>query len=199
MFLIIQSLLCHVIYLLSVFRFFGHLLSILYTLDCDNVVIAGDLNARIVGLHDLIPDVDNISNRVNKDDTKSGHYEEMTDFFLDMKFCVVNGRVTKEYDNYTCVSSRGSSVVDYMLVPHFTLEQCDSFKVHLVKDLIDPTIITVESLPDHSALELCIKMGFTSDMITIAILIYVTAINLVNKHVENMMLKICLITFYRVK
>ena len=162
--------------------FFGHLLSISYTLDCHNVVIAGDLNARIVGLHDLIPDVDNISNRVNIDDTKSGHYEEMIDFLLDMKFCVVNGRVTKEcdnyrsmitkeYDNYTCVSS--SSVVDYMLVPHFTLEQCDSFKVHLVKDLIDPTINTVESLPDHSVLELCIKRGFTSDMITKAILIYV--------------------------
>ena len=53
-----------------------------------------------------------------------------------------------------------------MLVPHSTLEKCDSFKVHLVKDLIDPTINTVESLPDHSVLELCIKMGFTSDMIT---------------------------------
>ena len=137
--------------------FFGHLLSILYTLDCDNVVIAGDLNTRIVGLHDFIPDVDNISNRVNIDDTKSGHYEEMIDFLLDSKFCVVNGRVTKEYDNYTCVSSRGSSVVDYMLVPHSTLEKCDSFKVHLVKDLIDPRINTVESLPGHSVLELCIK------------------------------------------
>ena len=61
--------------------YFGHLLSILYTLDCDNVVIAGDLNARIVGLQDFIPDVDNISNRVNMADTKSGHYEEMIDFF----------------------------------------------------------------------------------------------------------------------
>ena len=110
--------------------------------------------------------MDNISNRVNIDDTKSGHYEEMIDFLLDSKFCVVNGRVTKEYDNYTCVSSRGSSVVDYMLVPHSTLEKCDSFKVHSVKDLIHPTINTVESLSDHSVLELCIKMGFTSDMIT---------------------------------
>ena len=41
--------------------FFGHFLSIFYTLDSDNVVIAGNLNARIVGLHDFIPDVDNIS------------------------------------------------------------------------------------------------------------------------------------------
>ena len=79
---------------------------------------------------------------------------------------MVNGRVTKEYDSYTCVSSRGSSVVYYMLVPHSTLEKCDSFKVHLVKDLIDPIINTVECLPDLSVLELCIKMGFTSDMIT---------------------------------
>ena len=53
-----------------------------------------------------------------------------------------------------------------MLVPHSTLEKCDSFKVHLVKVLIDPTNNTVESLPDHSVPELCIKMGFTSDMIT---------------------------------
>ena len=141
-------------------------ISILYTLHSDNVVIAGDLNARIVGLQDFIPDVDNISNRVNIDDTKSRHYEEMIDFLLDSKLCMVNGRVTKEYDNYTCVSSRGSSVVDYMLVPHSTLEKCDSFKVHLVKNLIDPTINTVESLSDHTVLELCIQMGFTSDMIT---------------------------------
>ena len=69
--------------------FSGHLLSILYTLASDNVVIAGDLNARIVGLQDFIPDVDNISNRVNIDDTKSGHYKEMIDFILDSKFCGV--------------------------------------------------------------------------------------------------------------
>ena len=41
--------------------FFSHLLSMLYTLDSDNVVIAGDLNARIVGLHDFILGVDTIS------------------------------------------------------------------------------------------------------------------------------------------
>ena len=71
---------------------------------------------------------------------------------------VVNGRVTEEYNNYTCVSSRGSSVVDKMLGPHCTLEKCDSFKVHLVKDMINPTINIVESLLDHSVLKLCIKM-----------------------------------------
>ena len=76
----------------------------------DNIVIAGDLNARIVGLQDFIPDVDNISNRVNIDDTKSGHYEEIIDFLLASKFCVVNGRVTKELvrnnrQSYTAIQS----------------------------------------------------------------------------------------------
>ena len=84
-------------------------------LDSDNVVIAGDLSARIVGMHDFIPGVDTISNRVNIDFTKSEHYEEMIDFLSDTKLCVVNGSVIKKYANYTCVCGRGSSVVDYML------------------------------------------------------------------------------------
>ena len=66
--------------------------------------------ARIVELQDFIPDVDNISNRVNIDDTQSGHYEEIIDFLLDSKFCVVNGRVTKELvrnnrQSYTAIQS----------------------------------------------------------------------------------------------
>ena len=58
-------------------------------------------------------------------------------------------------------------VTCYLLVPHSTLEKCISFKVHLVKDMIDPTINTIKRPPDHSVLEFCIKVGFTSDMITI--------------------------------
>ena len=54
-------------------------------------------------MHDFIPDFDKISNRVNIDDTESKAYEEKIDFVLDCTFCVVNGRVTKEYDNYLCI------------------------------------------------------------------------------------------------
>ena len=59
--------------------------------------------------------------------------QEMVDFLLDSIFCVVNVRMTKEYDNYTCLFNRGSPVVDYtcrpMLVPHSTV----SFNLQLLK------------------------------------------------------------------
>ena len=32
--------------------------------------------------------------------------------------CVLNGRITPEFDNFTSISTKGNAVVDYMWVPH---------------------------------------------------------------------------------
>ena len=41
--------------------------------------------------------------------------EKLIDFVRDMTLCIVNGRVSPEKDNYTSISKRGRSVVDYIL------------------------------------------------------------------------------------
>ncbi len=45
--------------------------------------------------------------------------------------CILNGRITPQFDNYTSVSVKGKSVVDYFAVSHKNLGLCKSFKIHL--------------------------------------------------------------------
>ena len=58
-------------------------------------------------------------------------------FLRDLQLCTVNGGITPEYDNYTFLSSRGKSLVDYIMTPLINLAQCISCKVQTVHDLID--------------------------------------------------------------
>ena len=53
------------------------------------------------------------------------------------KFCTVNGRVDTDQDNFTCVSTRGKSVVDYMCVPHDCLRMCTSISVSFMSSLME--------------------------------------------------------------
>ena len=69
--------------------------------------------------------------------------------------CVLNGRVDSATDDYTCVSWRGKSVVDYMIVQCDEFDMVKSFKVFPVSDLLNlfsimPSMTT--KLPDHSVL-----------------------------------------------
>ena len=54
---------------------------------------------------------------------------------------------------YTCVSSKGKSVVDYTFVPHEQMHFWKGFKVHLITDTImGKSIPHPEKRPDHSLL-----------------------------------------------
>jgi hypothetical protein len=72
--------------------------------------------------------------------------------------CVVNGRVTPQFDNWTSVSVRGSAVVDYFIVPYEQLSLCDEFKVCTAREMVekycDVSCITNTRniIPDHSIL-----------------------------------------------
>ena len=60
--------------------------------------------------------------------------EFMRDYTL---LCLVNVKTTFVYDNYTFLSSRGESVVDYILAPLINLSQCVSCKAQTVNDQHD--------------------------------------------------------------
>lgn len=74
-------------------------------------------------------------------------------------------------DNYTCVSSRGKSVVDYIWVPQDNYVQCVDFCVDLCSDLIErynlENYISEKSkVPDHSILSLIFNVDQLYDHTT---------------------------------
>ncbi len=56
-----------------------------------------------------------VPKRTPLDSIVHGHGEPLTDFMQDVKMCVLNGRLKPENDNYTCISPRGASFVDYIM------------------------------------------------------------------------------------
>ncbi len=77
------------------------------------------------------------------------------EFLLDSKCCIINGRITPEYDNPTFVSTRGTSVVDYIVTPHDCIKQVTKCTVDLCSDImtelgIENMISDMCKAPDHS-------------------------------------------------
>ncbi|WAQ95035.1 hypothetical protein MAR_007506 [Mya arenaria] len=97
----------------------------------------------------------------NKSINQHGH--TFIEFLNDAKLCVLNGRFTS--DNYTSISTKGNSVVDYLCVPQDMFDWFKSFTVLTVKEITDRHnlhgLIGVRSrLLDHSALLAKIDLGF---------------------------------------
>jgi hypothetical protein len=87
----------------------------------------------------------------------------LIDFLQEALFFTVNGRVTIENDGYT---SRGSSVVHYILVSHEQINVCKSFQVLPCTKLIDEYNLrhllgNYCKVPDHSmlVLDVCFPSG----------------------------------------
>ena len=139
-------------------NFFTHLTSQLYLyVDYEYVFLCGDYNARVGDMCDNIQEVDEVVERCVIDHVKAGHGESFVEFLRDSKLCIVNGRITPEYDNFTCISGKGKSVVDYIVTTQDCVNKCIECKVELVNDLIDDyqcmsLLSNTCKAPDHSLL-----------------------------------------------
>ena len=122
--------------------------------DCDLLLGSGDLNARTKEILDFLPDVDgNMPKRSNPDKTKNAHGGHFLTFLKDNRAIILNGRVTPELNNYTFVSTRGTSVPDYVFCPLEQFQFCTEMKTLLVRDVANELKIPPpQSLPDHSIL-----------------------------------------------
>ena len=122
--------------------------------DCDLLVGSGDVNARTQEIVDFLPDIDgNVPKRKNPDKIKNSHGGHFITFLKDNRAVILNGRITPELNNYTFVSTRGSSVPDYMFCPLEQYVYCKEMKTLLIRDIInDLKIPPPQSLPDHSIL-----------------------------------------------
>ncbi len=51
--------------------------------------------------------------------------------------CILNGRIgDTSSDQYTCLSVKGKSVVDYAFVPHNQLHFWNKFQLHQMRNII---------------------------------------------------------------
>ena len=144
--------------------FYAHIMNLLYVYnECDMVILTGDLNSRIGSECDYIPEIDDINSRTVLDKTKNKHGTVLLDFLMDAKMCVCNGRVSPEFDNFTFVEpNRGSSVVDYFIVPIECYDKCVKLQIHTTLEMINKHCAAANidiGKPDHSVLVLTVQSG----------------------------------------
>ena len=77
------------------------------------------------------------------DFTKNSFGEYLCKFLIDSNCCILNGRDCIKND-LTFVSTRGSCVVDYFIVPYENLEHFKTFQVHTYQSLTCATTINTE-------------------------------------------------------
>ena len=59
------------------------------------------------------------------------------EFLNESKFCVLNGRFNELKDNYTSVSRKRKSVVDFICIPQDIFNMCRNFSVITVQSSVD--------------------------------------------------------------
>ena len=105
--------------------FYCHLITLIYlNSHVDMFILAGDLNARIGTRQDFIEQVNSISKRIGIDKSINSYCDTFLEFLMDIKMCILNGRVTPKFEDCTCLNKRGNSKVDYIITEHKNVNQC---------------------------------------------------------------------------
>ena len=105
--------------------------------DVDFTYMMGDMNSRVGNLKDFIPEIDDLPERIVIDATDNSHGHALVDFLIETKLAIVNGRCCPLSDSFTCISHKGSSIVDYLIAAHENFHQIIDFEVLPVTEVID--------------------------------------------------------------
>ena len=113
------------------------------------------MNSRVGDLKDIISEIDSIPSRSTLDSVKNHHGYDFIEFLTESRFCMLNGLFRN--DNFTSVSTKGRSVVNYICVPHDNSKQCKQFEVLQMQSIIDDRnlhgfIGERSRIPDHALL-----------------------------------------------
>ena len=96
--------------------FYAPLLSQIYmNNENDGIYLIGDFHSGIGTLSETLHDIDNLPKTQPIDKSINQHEYELLDFLNEAKLCVLNGRFPN--DNFTSISKKGKTVVDYICVP----------------------------------------------------------------------------------
>ena len=69
--------------------------------------------------------------------TVNQHGRDFLEFLNESKLCVLNGRFNELNGNYTSVSRKGKSVVDFICIPLDIFNTCRNFSVLIVQSIVD--------------------------------------------------------------
>ena len=132
--------------------------------DIGSFYICGDFNARCADATDFITGVDKLRIRTALAFTHNAYSESLVDFLINVNCCIVNGRNSIQ-DDFTYVSTRGSSVVHYCLVPYENLSNISNISVKRASSLTTETgaiwqVDPVSKIPDHSFLHWSFGLDF---------------------------------------
>ena len=116
----------------------GHLLGELYKHSNEHVIILGDFNAKTGMLQDINLEKGphmNIKDRTGYDTTVNSHGKCLLEFMEDSRCCELMGRGLHA-SNATCISTRGKSHIDYIIVPYDTYPHMSNSKIIDVVELV---------------------------------------------------------------
>jgi hypothetical protein len=133
--------------------FFEELLHDIYEYQNEGLLcICGDFNARCRNTADYIEGIDAIQPRTVIDHFENDYGDHLAYFLIKSNICMLNGRLGDD-GQYTCVSQKGKSVVDYACVPYEQVHFWEKFNVHLMSNVINMHGVShPENIPDHSLL-----------------------------------------------
>ena len=143
--------------------FYEHLLVNIYQYQKEGIIfICGDFNSRCGELDDFIVGVDNIIHRNTLDYTVNYYGELFIDFLINTNMIMLNGRFNKCDDNFTSISVKGHSIVDYCITKQEQLGYFSDFKVMPTSQIMNRNCnvgtFVPSCIPDHSLLTWKIKL-----------------------------------------
>ncbi|CAC5387295.1 unnamed protein product [Mytilus coruscus] len=112
-----------------------------------------DWNSRVSDMPDFIEGIDILPERNVVDFTNNSYGDIFCEFLSNVNCCILNGKNFLSND-FTFISTRGTSVVDYCIVPYGYLNKFVDFEVIRAQSLVNSTFTTGEydpkHIPDHS-------------------------------------------------
>ncbi len=125
------------------------------------IVLGGDFNSRCANTSDYIEGVDEIGDRESLDEHENSYCNFFLDFLISSSFCMLNGRLGN--NDFTSISEKGKSVVDYICIPHSQISDHLDFNITTVSDIANkydiPLPNKLSQMPDHSVLMTEIAIG----------------------------------------
>jgi len=150
----------------DVHAFFDNLLTGVYNYqNLGQLYICGDFNSRCGEDDDYIVGVDDIIQREVLDFAVNKYGQIFMEFLTNCNMCMLNGRNSARND-FTSISVKGCSVVDYCIVSHDQLNDFKNFQVIRATELITQcgivgSDVAPTSIPDHSCLMWNIQISTT--------------------------------------
>ena len=93
--------------------------------------------------------VDTVPGRHVVDKKNNSYGEYFLKFLMDLSNCLSNGRHNIGYD-FTYISTRGRSVVDYCIVQHDQITHFSQMNVMTMYDLLQQTVLAGVTNPSQS-------------------------------------------------